>query len=384
MHFLNVGTYLPKQCGIASFSKDLRDNLVRLGERVSIAAVSDPYFIYQYPEEVSYTIGQDEIRDYISTANAVNRNSDIDLVIIQHEYGIFGGADGEYLLEFTSRLVKPFMVVAHTVLPNPAANQRRVLRKLCRQAAAVVSMTRNAADLLSRLYDAAPGKVYIIHHGAPNFKAKDRKQLKREYGYEGRTLIATFGLIGPGKGVEIGIMALKDLVVKHKSKNLLYLIVGRTHPMLVKHEGERYREMLLDLIETLGLQDHVQFVNRFLEPEEVGDYLYLTDIYLSPYPNRDQAISGTLTYALGCGRAIVSTPYTYALEMLPQGQRGLVAADATPEALAELLDRALSEPELRLLLENGAARLGERLKWPYIAGQYAKLAESVLRTRIAI
>ncbi len=142
--------------------------------------------------------------------------------------------------------------------------------------------------------------------------------------------------------------------------------------------------MLYDLVKTLGIQDHVKFINKFLEPEELGEYLYMSDIYLSPYPNQDQAISGTLAYALGCGRAIVSTPYTYALEMLSQGQRGLVAADATPEAIAELLDSILTEPDLKIVLENGAARLGEKIKWPYIAKQYASLARNILESKIAI
>lgn len=385
MHFLNLSTYLPKQCGIASFSKDLSDNLTRLGERTSIAAVSDPYYIYAYPDEVTHIIHQQDKEDYIKAANLINKNSSIDLVIIQHEYGIYGGADGGYLQEFTARLIKPYIIVSHTVMPNPSTNQRTVLSDLCRQAAAVVAMTKNSAGLLSYVYKVPQEKVYIIHHGVPAFTAKDRKLLKHEYGFEGRELVTTFGLIGPGKGIEIGIRALKELIMKHRNKNLMYLIVGRTHPMLIKHEGERYREMLYDLINSLGLQDHVKFINKFLEPEELGAYLYMTDIYLSPYPNKDQAISGTLAFALGCGRAIVSTPYTYALEMLSsQGQRGLVAADATPESLAELLDRILSEPELKILLENGAARLGEKIKWPYIAKQYASLAESVLESKIAI
>lgn len=382
MHFLNLSTYLPKQCGIATFSKNLRDNLTRLGEKAYIAAVSDPYFNYIYSEEVSFNIRQEEMQDYISTANAINRSSNIDVVIIQHEYGIYGGTDGEYLLGFTSRLTKPYMIVAHTALPNPNANQRRVLSTLCRRAAAVVCMTKNAAGLLSGVYGTPSSKVYIIHHGVPDFRHGDRKQLKKVYGYEDRSVVTTFGLIGPGKGIEIGIMTLKELVQKHKS--LMYLIVGRTHPMLVKHDGEHYREMLFDLVESQGLQDHVRFINHFLDMEELGSCLHMTDVYLSPYPNRDQACSGTLAYAIGCGRAMVSTPYTYALEMLSQGQRGLVAADATPEALTELLDRVLSEPELKLVLENGAARLGERIKWPHIAKQYANLADSVLKSRIAI
>ncbi|NLB52719.1 MAG: glycosyltransferase [Syntrophomonadaceae bacterium] len=377
MNVLNVGTYSPQQCGIASFSKDLRDNLMRLGERISIAAVSDPHYTYQYPHEVSYVLRQTQKSDYANTANAVNSNIGIDLVIVQHEYGIYGGADGNYLLDFTSHLKKPFVLVTHTVLPTPTASQRTVLRNLCRQATAVVCMTETSALLASQLYEAASEKVYVIQHGLPPFPQKNRCQLKREYGFADKDLITTFGLIGPGKGIEIVIRTLPELVTRHR--NLMYLIVGRTHPLLVKHEGERYRDMLTDLVIDLGLQDHVSFINRFLEPEELGDYLYMTDIYLSPYPQMGQSISGTLAYALGCGRAIVSTPHIYA-QMAGQEQRGLVAPDTTPQSLAKLLNRILSEPDLKLKLEKRAASLGRKIKWPYIAQQYAVLGESILKS----
>jgi glycosyltransferase involved in cell wall biosynthesis len=224
-------------------------------------------------------------------------------------------------------------------------------------------------------------KVNVIHHGVPAFRQKNRSQLKRDYGFENKELITTFGLIGPGKGIEIGIRSLKELSARHK--NLMYLVVGRTHPMLVKQEGERYREMLTDLVIELSLQDNVSFINRFLEPEELGDYLYMTDIYLSPYPDTNQAISGTLAYALGCGRAIVSTPYLYAQEMVAKEQRGLVAPNATPAALAELLNRILSEPDLKHILEKRAAKLGSKIKWPYIAQQYAALAEKIVKSELA-
>lgn len=380
MNILNVGTYSPQRCGIASFSEDMRDNLMRLGQRVSIAAVSNPHCTYQYPDEVSYIIRQTQRCDYANAANTVNRDYGIDLVIVQHEYGIYGGTDGDYLLDFTSHLKKPFVLVTHTMLPNPTDNQRTVLRNLCRQAAAVVCMTKSSAKLASQVYKAAHEKVHVIHHGVPAFRETDRCLLKQEYGFEGRDLITTFGLIGPGKGIEIGIKALEKLVDRHK--NLMYLIVGRTHPLVVKQEGERYREMLIELVQDLGLKENVCFINRFLEPEELGNYLQMTDIYLSPYPQADQAISGTLAYALGCGRAIVSTPYSYAQEMVAQGQKGLVALDAEPESLAGLLDRILSEPDLKRILEKRAAKLGEKIKWPYVAQQYAILAESVLKSEM--
>ncbi len=382
MNILNVGTYSPQQCGIASFSQDLRDNLIKLGEHISVALVFDPQDAYNYPNEVTFLMRQNHKEDYIRTAQAVNMLNGIDLVIIQHEYGIYGGADGSYLLNFTSLLEKPFVLVTHTVLPTPTAGQRNVLRSLCLQAAAVVCMTKNSALLASQIYEAAMEKVYVIQHGVPTFRKRNRDLLKQEYGFEGKDLITTFGLIGPGKGIEIGIRTLKQVVARHD--NLMYLIVGRTHPQLLKHEGEYYREMLKDLVMELGLQDNVTFINRFLDSEELGDYLYMTDIYLSPYPQVDQAVSGTLAYALGCGRAIVSTPYLYAREMVAQGQKGLVANDAEPNSLAELLSQILSQPDFKLMLEKRAAKVGERIKWPYIAQRYAMLAENILKSKVAV
>ncbi|MGI6487728.1 MAG: glycosyltransferase [Syntrophomonadaceae bacterium] len=374
MHLLNLGTYPPKQCGIASFSNDLRDNLLLCGADVSVAAISDTDYSYVYPSEVVYKIRQDRRSDYITKAKAINKDQDIKAVVIQHEYGIFGGEDGDYVLDFIYHLDKPFLLVTHTVLPHPTSHQRRVLSELVKKAAAVISMTERSADLLARVYQARPERVHVIHHGVPNFKVKDREELKKEYGLTGRRIITTFGLIGPGKGIEKGLQALAAVVERHP--DVLYIIAGGTHPMLLKKQGESYREMLINLVADLGLESHVKFVNRFLEVDQLGDYLYMTDVYLSPYPNRDQAVSGTLAYAIGCGRAIVATPYEYALEMLRE-QRGLVAEDARPEFLARLLNQVLSDAELQAELEKAASTLGRTIKWSYTARQYMELAEQV-------
>ena len=374
MHILNLGTYPPKQCGIASFSSDLRDNLLLCGVDVSVAAISDTDYSYVYPSEVVYKIRQDRRADYITKAKAINKDQDIKVVVIQHEYGIFGGEDGNYVLDLVNHLDKPYLLVTHTVLPHPTSHQRGVLTELVKKAAAVIAMTERSADLLVRVYQARPERVQVIHHGVPDFKVKDREELKKEYGLTGRRIITTFGLIGPGKGIENGLKALAAVVERHP--DVLYIIAGGTHPMLLKKEGESYREMLINLVADLGLESNVKFVNRFLEVDELGDYLYMTDVYLSPYPNRDQAVSGTLAYAIGCGRAIVATPYEYALEMLRE-QRGLVAEDTRPESLARLLNQVLSSAELQAELEKAAGTLGQTIKWSYTARQYKELAEQV-------
>jgi len=370
---LNLGTYPPKQCGIATFSKDLRDNLELTGRRVLIAAVSDEEYSYNYPVEVIMELRQHHIEDYELSARLINANPELDLIIVQHEYGIYGGADGEYVLNLAGSLKKPFMVVAHTVLPQPSPNQLRVLKELAGQAAAVVCMSTRSARLLSSVFSVPAGKIFLIHHGVPVFPKQDRETLKALYGLQGNKIITTFGLIGPGKGLENGIRAMSQILPKHP--HIHYLIAGQTHPMLLKREGESYRNMLQDLIDELNLKGHVSFVNRFLSLDELSDYLSMSDIYLSPYPNMNQAVSGTMAFALGCGRAIVSTPYEYALEMLQGGKRGVLALSPRPDHLALALSKVLDDEQVQTGLEINAERMGKRMLWPYVAEQYGLLAE---------
>lgn len=377
LNFINVSTYSPRQCGLASFSKDLRDSLVKDGHKVSIAAISDKD--YAYPPEVYCAIKQDTKEDYRQAAYLINNSPQIQMVIIQHEYGIFGGSDGNFVVDFAAHLDKPFLLVAHTVLPHPTTGQRVILQILARQAAAMVCMTGRSAKLLNSVYDVPPDKIAIIPHGVPLFERKDREGLKMFYGYTGRQLISTFGLIGPSKGLEIGIKAVERIVDKHP--DALYLIAGKTHPVLLEREGESYRQRLIEMCADRGLDKHVQFINHFLEVEELGDLLYMTDVYLSPYPNRDQAVSGTLAYAVGCGRAIVSTPYEYALDLLKTHKLGLVVPEASPEAISKYLDQVLSEQSLQMSLETKASAYGDTISWPGVAARYVDLAIEARRSR---
>lgn len=384
MSILNLGTYLPKQCGIATFSNDLRDNLELTGRRVQIAAVSDEEYSYHYPSEVILELRQHQVEDYELAARLINSNPEIDSLIVQHEYGIYGGPDGEYILNLVKNLRKPFIMVAHTVLPEPSPNQHRVLNELGARAAALVCMSTRSARLLSCVFSVPAEKIFLIHHGVPVFPKQDRDALKQLYGLQDCKIITTFGLIGPGKGLENGIRAIAQILPEYPQ--IHYLIAGQTHPMLVKREGESYRNMLRDLIDDLNLKGHVSFVNRFLSLEELGDYLSMSDIYLSPYPNMNQAVSGTLAFALGCGRAIVSTPYEYALEMLQGGKRGVLALSSRPDHLAAALSKVLGDEEVQAGLELNAERMGQKMIWPYVAGQYGllvdRLAPGILRDQV--
>lgn len=298
-----------------------------------------------------------------------------EILIIQHEYGIYGGQDGEYILDLIKLLHKPFILVTHTVLPQPSKRQKQILNELCYHATGIICMTRRSAKLLADLYEAPPELIHVIAHGVPEFKQEASEYLKQKHHLQGQDIISTFGLIGPGKGLELGIRAMTKVVPEFPQTT--FLILGQTHPMLKKYEGEKYRQMLEDLVDELGLSRNVIFVNKYLSNEELGEYLYMSDIYLSPYPNKDQAVSGTMAFAIGCGRAIVSTPYAYACEFLDRG-RGLLANNADPDELAHLLIKILAEPELKMKLQEKALKLGRTWIWPNIGKKYTSLLKQLL------
>ena len=375
MSIINLGTYPPKQCGIAHFSSDLRHSLENR-QQVLIAAVSDQEYKYKYGSEVVININQQTRQDYIRAATYINQSNSIDLVVIQHEYGIYGGVDGEYILDFVKILHKPYIIITHTVLPRPLEHQKNILQTLCRYSSAVVCMTNNSALLLQDIYGIQAQKINIIGHGVPEFRPQPSSLLKQKYHLTDKQVISTFGLIGPGKGLELGIEAIGKLTADYK--DIIFLILGQTHPMLQRQEGERYREMLIAKVEELNIYDQVIFVNHHLSDEELGEYLYLTDIYLSPYPNMEQAVSGTLTFAVGCGRAIVSTPYAHARELLADN-RGLLSAGPDPEQLATLMRSILDDPELKETLQRNAYAIGKTMTWPQTGVRYDNLIKNLLQ-----
>jgi len=377
LNIVNLGTYPPKQCGIATFSNDLRNSLIIHGHRVQAIAISDEDSIYKYPQEVILEMRQQRLSDYATAVNCINQRPDIDLLIIQHEYGIFGGEDGEYIQAMVKQLHKPFILITHTVLPVPSKRQKQILNDLCQRAAGIVCMTRLSAELLIELYEAPPELITVIAHGVPEFKRYPQSRLKSKYGLSGCPVVSTFGLIGPGKGLELGIQAVAELIPRHPE--VRYLILGQTHPMLQKSEGERYRQKLTELVDRLQISDNVIFVNKFLSDKELGEYLYMTDIYLSPYPNMDQAVSGTMAFAMGCGRAVVSTPYAYAREALNEG-RGLLSDSADPHQLAELVERILNDHGLQKKLQKKALELGEGWTWPNVGKQYSRFFRQILNS----
>ncbi len=375
MNIAVLTTYFPRECGIASFSNDLRNNLMLWGQNVSILAINDKNSSYDYPEEVIFDLDEDKRDHYTIAAQFVN-TADIDLVFVEHEYGIFGGEDGVFVLDFIENLEKPFILNTHTVLPSPGFHKQNILSKLGQKSMAVICMTHRSVELLNRVYNIPHNKLYMAHHGLPIFEEKPGEVIKKAYNIDNRPLAVTFGFLGPGKGLELGIKAMSYL--KDKYPDIIYLVAGETHPNLKKKMGEAYRESLVDLIQALRVDDNIKFINKYLSLEELGEVLYMADVYLTPYPHRHQAVSGTLSYAIGCGRAIVSTPYDYALEVLADG-RALIAKDADPKELASLVDMILSNPQLKEQLEKKAGKLGKTMTWPQVGKRYVNIIENIMR-----
>lgn len=378
-------TYPPRACGIGTFSFDVRATLAEVGgiDDVSSVVVVDEPSSPQRPEVLA-TVSQGVRGDYVRAARLLGR-LDIDVVLLQHEYGIFGGADGEYVLSFAQELAQPLVVTLHTVLSQPAPHQLRVLTELCEQAERVIVMTETARRLLVAAGACQAAKIRVVPHGAPvelgrrkEEQAAGRRPLyvtPVPGGYErmqSRFLLSTFGLISPGKGLETAIAALPSIVERHPE--VLYLIAGRTHPQVARREGEQYRLMLERRIVDLDLGDHVEFDDRFLSVDELADLLAATDVFVTPYRNREQIASGALTFAIAAGCAAISTPYWYAEDMLASGAGCLVPFE-DPEALADAVCEFVEEPGALESAQAEARRIGVGLAWPSVA----RATASVLR-----
>jgi glycosyltransferase involved in cell wall biosynthesis len=328
-----------------------------------------------YPLEVRARIRRDRRVDYRRAARELNEGH-AEVVSIQHEYGIWGGPDGEYVLDLVGGLVPPIVATLHTVMRRPSVRQRAILGELARVATAVVVMSHAAARLLEEVYEVDPASVRVIPHGVPEVRPADPAALRRALGLTGRRLVLSFGLLGPGKGYEYAIEAMREIAAA--APDALYVILGATHPQLLRREGERYRRGLQDDIARLGLEDHVWLIDRFATGRELGHWLVVADAFVTPYPHLEQIVSGTLAYALGAGKAIVSTPYAYAREVLDQG-RGVLVPARDPRALATALGRILDRPDYRASLAARAYDYGRQMTWPRVGLAYRTLFEAAAR-----
>jgi glycosyltransferase involved in cell wall biosynthesis len=321
-----------------------------------------------YPFEVHHRIRRDEHGDYGKTARALDRC--VDVVSIQHEYGIWGGRDGADVLDFVRSLGVPAVTTLHTVLREPSAGQRAILTELIARSDATVVMSRSAALLLARAYGVDADRLEVIPHGVPDLPLVEPDTVKAGLGVEGRDVILSFGLLGPGKGYELAIDALPAVVAAHPTA--CYVVVGATHPDLLRTEGEAYRTRLVAQVERLGMEDHVRFVDRFVGRVELTRWLEAADVFVTPYPKLDQIVSGTLSYAMGAGRAIISTPYTYAAELLAD-ERGLLVPAGSATALASALNEVLGDHALRAALGRRAYDYSRKMVWSSVGAAYARV-----------
>jgi glycosyltransferase involved in cell wall biosynthesis len=371
-----VGTYPPRRCGIATFTRDLAEALTSAGERVSpvALALTDPGAQYDYGDEVKYEIRQGVKTDYARAAEFVNY-SDVRLVLIQHEYGIFGGEDGAYVLDFMAALQVPAIVTLHTVLKHPSDSQRTTIQRMAKRCARMVVMSQVAADLLGSSHGIAPDRIQIIPHGIPEMKPRDQEALKAKFGVAGQPMLLTFGLLSPNKGIDTVIRALP--AVTEAFPGLTYFVVGATHPVVARRHGQAYRTTLEREAEKLGVREHVVFRDQFVTTAELCSYLQATDIFISPYQNEAQVTSGALSYAMGAGAAAVSTPYWHAQELLGDG-RGRLFPFGDSEALAATLRALLENPDELELVRTAAYRHTRSMVWPRVGKTYLELIQVVM------
>lgn len=371
-----VGTYGPRRCGIASFTGDLACAVAGAASAKQaitpmILAVTEPSGQYQYPSDVKFELRQNIKADYLRAAEFINF-SHVRAVSIQHEYGIYGGDDGAYILDFVRALRVPALVTLHTVLKQPSENQRLIVQKLAALCAQVIVMSQVASDLLASSYGVPGDRVRIIPHGIPLMAREPEKsdRLKSKFGVAGHRLALTFGLLSPNKGIETVIRALPELVSEFP--DLLYFVVGATHPVILRREGEAYRTMLEREAEKLGVRDHVVFRGQFVSADELRKYLLAADIFISPYLNEAQVTSGALSYAMGAGAAVISTPYWHAQELLSHG-RGRLFPFKDHKALARTIRELLSSPKELQRVREASVGFASSMAWPRIGEDYCAI-----------
>jgi glycosyltransferase involved in cell wall biosynthesis len=374
-----IGTYVPRRCGIATFTADAAAGLGALpnGPRVVVVALNDRPEGYDYPSEVQFEIQQNQLQDYYTAADYLHANR-VDAVCIQHEFGIFGGRDGSHILKLMSRLRMPVITVLHTVARRPDSGHRAIVQQIAERSDRIVVLSQMAADFLHESYD-VNDRVAYAPHGIPDLPFVDPNYYKDQFDVEGRKVILSFGLLSPNKGFEYMIRAMPRVVKAHP--DAAYVILGATHPHVRKAHGESYRLELQRLAASLGVGDRVLFHDRYVDLRELCEFLGAADLYVTPYLNEEQVVSGTLAYALGAGKAVISTPYWYASEMLADG-RGRLVPFRDADALAAAVSDLLSDEQTRHAMRKRAYRFQRNSVWSAVAGRYLDIVSEVCADRV--
>ena len=363
-----IGNHLPRQCGIATFTADLCNAIESEygAAQLSVVAINDGQSSYSYPERVRFEIREDDIESYRSAADFLNSRN-VDLVCLQHEYGIFGGKSGNYILELLKQLKMPVVTTLHTVLREPNLDQWVVMHKICARSERLIVMSQYSSRVLQEVFKVPANKIELIPHGIPDLPFEQPDAYKQAFSCQGKSVLLTFGLLSPNKGFESVIQAMPSILASRR--NAVYMIAGATHPHIRAREGDRYRLELQALAKKLGVEQQVLFVNRFVNPREMASLVGSADIYITPYCHEAQAVSGTLAYAMGAGKAIISTPYWHAAELLDQG-RGVLVPFENPAAIAAATIALLSDDEARQAMRERAYLYARPMIWKRVAQSY--------------
>jgi glycosyltransferase involved in cell wall biosynthesis len=371
-----IGNYLPRQCGIATFTTDLCSAIAaEYGTARFLALpVNDTEEGYDYPSRVRWSLAQDDVRSYQDAADFLNFNN-IDMVCLQHEYGIFGGPAGSHILHLLRRLKMPVVTTLHTVLREPDPNQLMVMEEIAELSDRLIVMSQLSSQFLQEIFKVPGSKIDMVPHGVPDLPFLDPNFYKDRFGVEGKAVLLTFGLLSPNKGIENVIKALPQILSKHS--NVAYIVAGATHPHILRREGDKYRASLQALAKEMGVESQVIFHNRFVSPEEMVEFIGAADIYITPYRYEAQVVSGTLAYALGAGKAIISTPYWHAIELLDD-RRGALVPFQNPDAIAQKTIELLDTPAIRHAMRKRAYLFAREMVWKRVAQGYM---ESFARVR---
>lgn len=382
MKLAYIGTYPPRVCGIGTFTMNLYESMVTNTDSSEdpvdgfIVAINDNEQSYNYPEEVKLIIRQEYQRDYLEAVKYINL-SGADVCILEHEFGIFGGQNGIYILPLLYRLEIPLVVTLHTIVKKPSYNEKAVMQEICKMANKIIVMSHKAIEFLIDIYDVEAEKIVFIEHGVPDIQYS-QEQTKKEFKLTNKKLLLTFGILSRNKGIETVLKALPKVVEKHP--NILYVVLGKTHPNVIRHSGEEYRNYLQLLTKKLNLSNHVVFINEFISQKELFKYLSASDIYITPYLNEAQITSGTLSYAVGVGSAVISTPYWHAVELLAD-ERGELFNFNDSEQLAQILLELLDNPEKLKKLRKKAFDYGRTITWPKSGGKYISLINKIQKVK---
>jgi len=371
-----ISSYTPRKCGIATYTKDLTRaiNLINPHSKSEIVALIRPEDKIDYPPEVKLKISQYEVDSYIKAADHINK-SKTDIVVLEHEFGLYGGDFGEYIIKLIELIKKPLIVTTHTIPDNNSEGYGLVLKDVLKFAEKIIAMMPESLQKLIKNYNCPKEKIEIIPHGVPDIPLEATAEHKKIKGFEDRIILGNINLLSASKGLEYTIEALKK--IKEQFNNVLYLIIGQTHPVVLKAEGEKYRKFLKEKIKQYDLQGNVKFINKYLSLKELVVWLKIIDVYITPYLDPQQSASGALAYAIGAGKICISTPYLYAKEVLAEG-RGIIVPFRNSQAIADAVIDICENPQKKLRMENKTYKFGRLMTWYNVALQHLELFDEVL------